>query len=162
MVVNRLQGSSANAINFVISKESKENLTCLGHSAAQSDDCEPSIETYVPEVKKRKVHLLSPEYVVYKDHDLDTAAKAGKIAPDLRQRLVRATISNMMATAYAAPYNRLPTNQEINEMAKSLIITYPCLRDNDTGHVSIQLFIQRAADCRIAADCFIDRMQQNA
>ncbi len=67
---------------------------------------------------------------------VDTASKAGTIAPDLRQRLVRATISNMMATAYGPPFNRLPSNQEMNEMAKSLVITYSCLKDNDTGHVS--------------------------
>ena len=125
------------AINFLILKESVENSMHVGPHGPELGDCENITETYVPKVKKSKIKIPSPEYIIYHDHDLDAAAKAGKIAPDLRQRLVRATISNMMAMAYGSPFNRLPTNPELNEMAKSLVITYPCLKDKDTGHVSL-------------------------
>ena len=46
---------------------------------------------------------------------------------------------NMIASC--ASFNRLPYVSEIEEMAKSLVITYPCLRDAETGHVSIVFFL---------------------
>ena len=42
--------------------------------------------------------------------------------------------------ASCASFNRLPYVSEIEEMAKSLVITYPCLRDAETGHVSNVFF----------------------
>ena len=42
----------------------------------------------------------------------------------------------MVSAASNPPFNRFPTQSEIEEMSKSLIITYPCLKDGETGHVS--------------------------
>lgn len=83
-----------------------------------------------------KLLFQTPEYMVYKDSDLDVAASSGVIPNELRHRLIRATVSNMQAAAYSSPFNRRPNNMELNEMAKSLCLTYPCLADKDSGHVS--------------------------
>ena len=58
---------------------------------------------------------------------------------ELRHRLIRGTIHNMISVAYSAPFNRMPTTNELQEMAKSLIIVYPPLRDPVTGHVSLYI-----------------------
>ena len=83
-----------------------------------------------------KMQLKSPEYTIYRDADIVVAAKSRSMPSELRHRLIRATISNMQAMAFSHPFNRKPTNAEVNEMAKSLTITYPCLNDPETGHVS--------------------------
>ena len=48
----------------------------------------------------------------------------------------------MTSAVSCAPFNRLPNPLEIEEMVKYLVITYPCLRDAETGHVSIHAFSQ--------------------
>ena len=55
---------------------------------------------------------------------------------ELRHRLIRGTIHNMISIAFNAPFNRTPTTNEVLEMAKSLIIACPTLHDAATGHVS--------------------------
>ena len=86
--------------------------------------------------KVHKAQMMSPEYIIYRDKDIDLASQAGNIPKELRHRLIRSTISNMQAVAYCAPFNRRPSNAEVQEMAKSLVMTYPCLKDPQTGHVS--------------------------
>ena len=92
-------------IRLLFSKESENSARVGTHPGAQLNDNEIiNAETYVPEEKKpKKVHVQSPKYIVYKDCDLDSAAKSGNIAQDLRQRPGRATSNNMMAVAYAPP-----------------------------------------------------------
>ena len=53
----------------------------------------------------------------------------------------------MTSAASHHPFNRLPTTSELEEMAKSVVISYPCLRDAETGHVSITL-------CFNSVSCF--------
>ena len=88
-----------------------------------------------PPIKRVKVE--HPEYSVYVDSELRAVAKSGKMSTVLKQRLVRSTIVNMTAAAASEPFCRYPLTAEIEEMAKSLIVVYPCLRDPETGHVSI-------------------------
>ena len=83
----------------------------------------------------RRLEIRSPDYTVYKDKDLDAASNTGSITSELRHRLIRATISNMQAAAYSPPFSRLPTGAELNEMAKSLIMIYPPLKDEETSHI---------------------------
>ena len=60
-----------------------------------------------------------------------------KLEKKMRERLVRGTTNNMVSVASAPPLNRFPTQTEIEEMSKSLVIAYPSLKDKETGHVSV-------------------------
>ena len=50
--------------------------------------------------------------------------------------MVRYTVSNMCTQAYQKPFNRRPTNPEVEEMAKSLTLVYPSIKDVISSHVS--------------------------
>ena len=65
-----------------------------------------------------KLLLQAPEYMVYKDNDLDVAGSSGVIPSQLRHRLIRATVSNMQVAAYSPTFNQRPNNVELNEMAR--------------------------------------------
>lgn len=84
----------------------------------------------------KRVKVEHPEYSVYVDSELRAIAKSGKMSTALKQRLIRSTIVNMTAAAASEPFCRYPLTAEIEEMAKSLIVVYPCLKDPETGHVS--------------------------
>ena len=105
-------------------------ITPSGKSSPSSQSCTTN-----------KLRLNSPEYTIYQDKDLVAAAESGSIPQELRHRLIRATISNMTAVAFSHPFNRLPSNSEIQEMAKSLLLTYPSLSDSETGDVSSTEYI---------------------
>ena len=68
----------------------------------------------------------------------------GDIPKELQDRLIRATVSNMVSTAYMTPFNRKPTKGKFMEMAKSLTVVYPCLSDPVNKHISeiIKLLFQ--------------------
>ena len=85
--------------------------------------------------------MKKPVYAIYTDADVQASEKNGKMSSDIRNRLVRGTIHSMVSTASNPPFNRFPTQSELEEMSKSLVIKYTCLRDNDTGHVSISNII---------------------
>ena len=61
------------------------------------------------------------------------ASKSGQISVELKHRLIRGTDPT---------FCRYPTTQELEEMAKSLVIVYPCLKDVETIHVSFYLCIK--------------------
>lgn len=84
--------------------------------------------------------LKGPEYILYSDPAIRDAALQGNLNKSMRERLIRGTMNNMVSASSSPPFNRFPKSTEIEEMAKSLIIAYPCLRDDETGHVSIILF----------------------
>ena len=66
------------------------------------------------------------------------AAKTGNVPNELCHRLIRGTIHCMCSLSLSPPYSRYPTSQELEEMAKSLVIEYPCLKDKITGdHVGV-------------------------
>jgi hypothetical protein len=89
-----------------------------------------------PSVLIEPVSMKRPAYTIYSDADVLCSSKNGAMSSDIRNRLVRGTIHNMVSAASSPPFNRFPTQSEIEEMSKSLTITYPCLRDGETGHVS--------------------------
>ena len=64
-----------------------------------------------------------------------TYKNSANILRELQDRLICAIMHSMVATAFASPFNRSPTSAEINEMAKSLVITFPCLKDRSGTHV---------------------------
>ena len=97
---------------------------------------------------EREVHkapvwqvIKNPAYSIYTDADVQASENAGKMSGDIRNRLVRGTIHSMVCAASNPPFNRLPTHSELEEMSKSLVIKYTCLRDSETGHVSISNII---------------------
>lgn len=90
------------------------------------------------------VSMRKPAYTVYSDADVQISTKNGKMSSDIRNRLVRGTIHNMVTAASSPPFNRFPTASEIEEMSKSLVVTYPCLKDGETGHVSTHISIGMA------------------
>ena len=84
-----------------------------------------------------KLQLERPEYTIYADAQIISGSKAESISTEVRHRLTK-TMHNTIASC--ASFNRLPYVSKIEEMAKSLVITYPCLRDAETGHVSNVFF----------------------
>ena len=81
-----------------------------------------------------------PQYTCYSDVEIETALnKQGKLEKKLRERLVCGTINNMVSAASSAPFNRFPEKEELEAMARMLIREYPCLNDEETGHVSNNL-----------------------
>ena len=60
--------------------------------------------------------------------------KAGGLNKTQISRLVRTTITNMEAELYQ--YQRKPSYLELEEMAKSLILVHPSLKDVKGTHVS--------------------------
>ena len=94
----------------------------------------------IPTTKRstNKLQLERPEFTIYADAEIISESKAGSISTEVRHRLIRGTMHNMVASC--ASFNRLPYVSEIEEMAKSLVITYPCLGDAETGHVSNVFF----------------------
>ena len=75
-----------------------------------------------------------PVYSIYTDADVLSSDKNGQMSKEIRNRLVRGTIHNMVTVASSSPFGRFPTHSELEEMSKSLVIRYPCLRDSETGH----------------------------
>ena len=80
-----------------------------------------------------------PKFSVYVDQEICAASSSGTMSHELKCRLIRATIHNMISAAAHPPFSRYPLTMEIEEMAKSLVIAYPCLRDDATGHVSVAM-----------------------
>ncbi|CAB4023483.1 Hypothetical predicted protein [Paramuricea clavata] len=109
---------------------------CIDEDLSQL--CYESIKELFPEEGAKTLLLRSKIWKIISsppsvDRDIVAAAESGSIPQELRHRLVRATISNMAAVAFSNPFNRLPSNSEIKEMAKSLLLTYPCLSDSEIG-----------------------------
>ena len=84
--------------------------------------------------EKAVCFVKAPTYQVYRDFDLEVASKTGSIAEELVNRLVRATIHNMVAVVFEE-CNRKPSTMELEEMAKSIVLVYLPLRDPKTIHV---------------------------
>ena len=82
--------------------------------------------------------LTSPRYQIYKDKSLEEEEKSiAGITKITRDRLVRATVTNMCAVAYLPPISHRPSNPELEEMAKLSIQTYKSLMDDDGSLVRI-------------------------
>ena len=79
-------------------------------------------------------YIKAPKYQVYRDFDLEATSKIGSIAEDLVYRLVRATIHSMVAVAFEE-CNRKPSDKGLEEMAKSIILVYPRMRDPKAIHI---------------------------
>ena len=97
-------------------------------------------ERYVCKIK-------SPNYTIYRDNGITVALQnIGDIPKELQDRLIRATVSNMVSTAYMTPFNRKPTKGKFMEMAKSLTVVYPCLSDPVNKHASEIIKLLRQSD----------------
>lgn len=81
--------------------------------------------------------LKNPDYVIYRDELLDKTEQNGGLSKALKDRLVRYTVSNMCTQAYQKPFNRRPTNPEVEEMAKSLTLVYPSIKDVNGSHLGL-------------------------
>ncbi|KAK7886075.1 hypothetical protein WMY93_025696 [Mugilogobius chulae] len=92
----------------------------------------------------KKVQLVSPEYVIYTDTELEhardeylkTALWTGEyIMPkDLRCRLIRNTVTSMIAIKRAnGDEYKYPCVRELSAIAKRLIEYYPMLRDKSSS-----------------------------
>ena len=85
---------------------------------------------------ERPLATKGPVYMLYSDPAIQNAASRGSFSKLEKERLTRGTMSNMVSASSAPPFNRFPKSGEIEEMAKSLVVLYPFLRDAETGHVS--------------------------
>ena len=114
----------------------------VSHNPPQISSTSPQISsctTPPTKVVPSTSQVKCPEYTIYKDKEIEAAVLGGNIPVELRHRLIRGTIHNMISVAYNAPFNRMPTTNELQEMAKSLIIVNPPLQDPVTGHVSLYI-----------------------
>lgn len=97
-------------------------------------------------VKSRTVQLVSPQYVVYTDTELEqsrttffekqrTGQEEGyTLSKELRCRLIRNTITSMISIKRAARGDfQYPCSRELTVMAKRLIEYYPMLRDRSAA-----------------------------
>ncbi len=64
--------------------------------------------------------MSSPVFILYKDNEIVDAAARQAMSPDLVNRLVRNTISNMRSSCQSLQSPRESTKNEIEEMAKTL------------------------------------------
>lgn len=93
-------------------------------------------------VNSRTVQLVSPQYVVYTDTELEQSRttffekqRAGQeegftLSKELRCRLIRNTVTSMIAIKRAAGDDfQYPCSRELTVMAKRLVEYYPMLRD---------------------------------
>ena len=77
-------------------------------------------------------------YTIFRDQDIKIAYKnTSNIFKELQDRLILATMHSVVATVFTSPFNRSPTCVKTSEMVKSLIITFPCLREEKGNHVSV-------------------------
>lgn len=113
------------------------NDSCLD---ASSPVLEKLQQTPLPQTsstpKSRQLSVANPVYTIYSDVEALSGAGAGTMTAETRHRLVQGTIHMMVSAASQPPFNRLPSTVELEEMSKLLILTYPCLRDPEAGHVS--------------------------
>lgn len=87
------------------------------------------------------------EYVIYTDSELEQARslyfekqRLGKeqevtLSKELFCRLIRNTMTNMIAIARASEENRYPTKHEVISMAKRLTEYYPMIKDKSSDKV---------------------------
>ncbi|CAL1615146.1 unnamed protein product [Knipowitschia caucasica] len=125
--------------------------TPLLSSSSDSNICSPT-PFNSPKAKHKdcsgatkKVRLISPEYVIYTDTELELARsayfekqRAGQdndytMPKDLRCRLIRNTVTSMIAIKRASEDDfKYPGPRELTAMAKRLVEYYPMLRDKST------------------------------
>ncbi|XP_076603233.1 uncharacterized protein LOC143330488 [Chaetodon auriga] len=97
-------------------------------------------------VKSRTVQLVSPQYVVYTDSELEQSRttffekqRAGQeegytLSKELRCRLIRNTVTSMISIKRAAGDDfQYPCSRELTVIAKRLIEYYPMLRDRSAA-----------------------------
>ena len=140
-LVRRKQGSNAIVVDCdgdsSGAEESASNASLCQNidkmPQSSSSNAYPALSKVVTSCAK------SPVYTVYQDKEVDIAVKSGNLTKELRHRIIRGTIHNMISVAFNAPWCRMPNVNELSEMAKSLVTLYPPLHDPVTKHVSIWL-----------------------
>ncbi|XP_028416856.1 uncharacterized protein LOC114541067 [Dendronephthya gigantea] len=110
-------------------------------TAGDTTDLLPAPKDIQSHIKPLVVN--APTYTFYSDLHIQAAVREGKMDKKIRERLIRGTINNMVSASSVPPFNRFPTSIEISEMAKSLIIAYPCLKDEETGHCMVLKALKR-------------------
>ncbi|XP_069376260.1 uncharacterized protein [Paralichthys olivaceus] len=125
--------------------------TCSGSgimpSTSSMPPCQPQASTPISAEKTMKMPD-PPEYVVYTDSELDMVRsqyfallcngkeKNYKMSKELCCRLVRNTITSMVAILRASPMGkqaRYPSKLEMRAMSQKIVDYYPMLRDADTN-----------------------------
>ncbi|CAG6022017.1 unnamed protein product [Menidia menidia] len=129
--------------NFI--SENCENTTDQYASNCAMPPCQPETSTPISADKKMKMPD-PPEYFVYTDSELDMVRsryfallckgkeKNDKMSKELCCRLVRNTITSMVAILRASPMGkevRYPSKLEMRAMSQKIIDYYPMLRDDD-------------------------------
>lgn len=112
-------------------------------STGTGPPCQPQTSTPISDQKTMKLPD-PPEYVVYTDSELDLIrsqyysllrrgqAKDFRMSKELCCRLVRNTITSMVAILRASPLGkeeRYPSKLELKVMSQKIIEYYPMLRD---------------------------------
>ncbi|KAI4886931.1 hypothetical protein NFI96_030450 [Prochilodus magdalenae] len=115
---------------------------------------QPPTSTPVHEITAKTVKLPDPpEYVVYTDSELDMVRsqyfdllrngkeKVCKMSKELSCRLIRNTITSMVAILRASPLGkeeRYPSKHELRAMSQKIVDYYPMLRDtSDLPYLTI-------------------------
>jgi len=68
-------------------------------------------------------------YTLYTDGHFKKALDDGDIPPEIYQKFIRDTVTCMYALSSQQPFNRWPAGKELEEMAKSICLEYPQLKN---------------------------------
>uniref|UniRef100_A0A7M5U1F6 Uncharacterized protein n=1 Tax=Clytia hemisphaerica TaxID=252671 RepID=A0A7M5U1F6_9CNID len=108
--------------------------------------------------------ISSPRFVVYKDAKLMNTEKAGGLNKTQVDQLLRTTITNMQTELSLRKYPRTPSDEELEEMAKALTITYPSLIDELNSHEDCLSKLTRRVyndpNCRAVSEAAGERKRQ--
>lgn len=94
-------------------------------SSSRSDS--PALVEIADETDDCVVVQKAPVFVIYTDSELSHSANSETLSDDLRNRLVRNTLSNMRTACQSMPTPREPTSTELEDMAKALVRKFPCI-----------------------------------
>ncbi|XP_066931758.1 serine-rich adhesin for platelets-like [Clytia hemisphaerica] len=78
--------------------------------------------------------IQPPRFVIYKDVELTNTENAGGLNKSQSERLIRTTVTTMQAELTRSHRLRTPSEEELTEMAKALVIQYPSMRDDLQSH----------------------------
>ncbi|CAG5850998.1 unnamed protein product, partial [Menidia menidia] len=130
------------AIWLVVNKDEKVDAAPEILQSPPTGGSDPSKE----EASTSKfVTMSNPEYIVFTDSELEQARRyyfeqkrlgtehSVALSKELFCRLIRNTMTNMIAIARATEDCRYPTKHEVNAMAKRLVDYYPMIKEKSSN-----------------------------
>ncbi|CAG5893726.1 unnamed protein product, partial [Menidia menidia] len=129
------------AIWLVVNKDEKVDAAPEILQSPPTGGSDPSKEEAST---SKSVTMSNPEYIVFTDSELEQARRyyfeqkrlgtehSVALSKELFCRLIRNTMTNMIAIARATEDCRYPTKHEVNAMAKRLVDYYPIIKEKSS------------------------------